>query len=78
VGGLTSDVLLSYADTPEQAEEFLTRPYTASLPQVRDGSVASVVGTDVIAAVSPPTALSLPWGLDAYVEELSAAAQNAR
>lgn len=78
VGGLTSDVLLSYADTPEQAEQFLTRPYTASLPQVRDGAVASVVGTDVVAAVSPPTALSLPWGLDAYVEELSAAAQNAR
>jgi iron complex transport system substrate-binding protein len=78
VGGLTSDVLLSYADTPEQAEEFLAKPYAATLPQVDAGAVASIVGTDVVASVSPPTALSLPWGLDTYVEELSAAAQNAR
>lgn len=77
VGGLESDVLLSYADTPELAEEFLAKPYAQTLPQVQQGAVASVVGQDVVAAVSPPTALSLPWGLDTYVEELSEAALSA-
>jgi iron complex transport system substrate-binding protein len=37
--------------------------------------VAEVNGTELIAAVSPPTALSLTWGLDDYVEALSAAAK---
>jgi iron complex transport system substrate-binding protein len=31
------------------------------------------VGTQYIAAVSPPTALSLPWGLDQLVDALAAA-----
>ena len=76
VGELDSDVLLSYSDTEEQAAEFLEQPYTRTLPQVQQGAVASVVGSDVIAAVSPPTILSLPWGLDTYVAELSEAASN--
>lgn len=76
VGDLESDVLLSYADTEEQAAAFLEQPYTRTLPQVEQGTVASVVGSDVIAAVSPPTILSLPWGLDTYVAELSEAAAN--
>jgi len=77
VGGLTSDVLLSYSDTPEAAEAFLAKPYAATLPQVSSGAVASIVGTDVVASVSPPTALSLTYGLDTYVEELSQAVADA-
>ena len=77
VGNLESDVLLSYSDTEEQAAAFLEQPYTRTLPQVEQGTVASVVGPDVIAAVSPPTLLSLPWGLDSYVDELAEAAANA-
>jgi iron complex transport system substrate-binding protein len=38
--------------------------------------VASVVGSQLIASVSPPTALSLTWGLDDYVAELSQAAEQ--
>ena len=76
VGNLESDVLLSYSDTEEQAAAFLQQPYTRTLPQVEQGTVASVVGPDVIAAVSPPTILSLPWGLDTYVDELAEAAAN--
>jgi iron complex transport system substrate-binding protein len=45
--------------------------------QVRDGTVAQITGTEFISAVSPPTALSLPWGLDEYVSVLSAAAEAA-
>lgn len=77
VGGLTSDVLLSCSDTPEAAEAFLTKPYATTLPQVQSGAVASIVGTDVVAVVSPPTALSLTYGLDTYVEQLSQAVENA-
>ncbi|WP_380167946.1 ABC transporter substrate-binding protein [Jannaschia sp. R86511] len=77
VGGLTSDVLLSYSDTPEAAEAFLAKPYAATLPQVQAGAVASIEGQALVSSVSPPTALSLTYGLDTYVEELSAAVANA-
>lgn len=77
VGGLTSDVLLSYSDTPEAAQAFLAKPYVATLPQVQSGAVASIEGQALVSSVSPPTALSLSYGLDTYVEELSQAVANA-
>ncbi len=77
VGGLTSDVLLSYSDTPDAAAETLAKPYFASLPQVQSGAVASIEGQALVSSVSPPTALSLSYGLDTYVEELSQAVANA-
>jgi iron complex transport system substrate-binding protein len=72
---LTSDILVSYADTEDQSAAFLGSDRGQLMPQVQDGRVAEVVGTEFIAAVSPPTALSLTWGLDEYVEALAAAAQ---
>ncbi|HEU5084755.1 MAG TPA: ABC transporter substrate-binding protein [Acidimicrobiales bacterium] len=72
---LTSDILVAYADTPDQMDAFLASPSARSMAQVRDGRVAPVVGTELIAAVSPPTALSLTWGLDEYVEILAGAAR---
>lgn len=74
---LTSDVLVSYADTPEMSQAFLVSEHGALMQQVIDGTVAEVTGTAFIASVSPPTALSLTWGLDDYVELLSAAALKA-
>ena len=41
---------------------------------MRNRAVAELTGTDFIASVSPPTALSLTWGLDEYVALLAAAA----
>jgi iron complex transport system substrate-binding protein len=75
LGELTSDVLVSYADTEEASEAFLSSPAAQTMPQVRAGTVAEVIGTEFIAAVSPPTALSLTWGLDEYVAILAEAAQ---
>lgn len=72
---LTSDILVAYADTPEEMEAFLTSDHGKLLPQVRAGTVAQVIGTEFIASVSPPTALSLTWGLETYVALLSAAAK---
>ena len=74
---LDSDVLVSYADTQESSRAFLESPQAQLMEQVRAGAVAEVVGTELIAAVSPPTALSLTWGLERYVAELSEAAQAA-
>ena len=72
---LDSDVLVAYADTAASAKAFLGSPEARLMEQVRSGAVASVVGTEAIAAVSPPTALSLTWGLDGYVEQLARAAR---
>lgn len=74
LGELGSDILVSYADTKEQAAEFLAAPEAQLMGQVRAGTVAQVTGSDLIAAVSPPTALSLTWGLEDYVDLLAAAA----
>ncbi|MCU1431978.1 MAG: iron transporter, substrate binding protein [Actinotalea sp.] len=70
---LQSDVLVAYGTTQEQLDAFLTAPYAAVMPQVADGAVAGLVGEELIASVSPPTALSLPWGLDETVEQLAVA-----
>jgi len=72
---LETDVVLSYNDTPEAADAFLTAPQTSVIPAVAGGNVAQLVGTTNIAAVSPPTALSFDWVLDELVDQLAAAAK---
>ncbi|MBU4214047.1 MAG: ABC transporter substrate-binding protein, partial [Actinobacteria bacterium] len=74
---LDADIVVDYADTQEQADAFLTSSATAAIPAVHRGSVAQVVGAQYVAAVSPPTALSLTWGLDDLVAALSAASAKA-
>lgn len=74
---LESDLVLSYHDTQEEADAFLDSAPIGAIPAVSRGQVAQVVGTELIAAVSPPTALSLTYGLDELVASLSAAAQPA-
>lgn len=71
---LTSDVLLVYADSQAGIDEFLASDAAALMPQVASGGVAAVVGTEFIASVSPPTALSLTWGLEDYVAIVAEAA----
>lgn len=75
---LESDVLVAYGSTEEELQAFLDAPYTQVMPQVQSGAVARLVGTELIASVSPPTALSLPWGLDEAVTQLAAAAAVAQ
>ncbi len=73
---LESDILVSFADTQELSDQFLASDPATLLPQVAADTVAEVVGKDFIASVSPPTALSLTWGLDEYVDILAAAAER--
>ena len=72
---LASDLVISYHDTQEEADAFLGSATMQAIPAVARGQVAQVVGTELIAAVSPPTALSLTYGLDELVASLSGAAQ---
>lgn len=70
---LDSDIVVSYQDTAEGATTFSETPAIQAIPAVGRGQIAEVTGSDQIAAVSPPTALSLTWGLDSLVDSLAAA-----
>ncbi len=70
---LVSDVLLIYSVSDESLRSTLERPSIKSLPQIKHGGQASIVGEPLVAAGSPPTALSLTWALDDYLTSLSAA-----
>jgi len=71
---LRSDVLVSYSPSRQRAHEVLSSETLQVMPQVKNRAVASIAGEEYVASVSPPTALSLTWGLDEYVAQLSAAA----
>ncbi|MEX1079074.1 MAG: iron-siderophore ABC transporter substrate-binding protein [Homoserinimonas sp.] len=71
---LESDIVVAFANTQEEAGTFLAQSYAQTIPAVKAGAVASVSGVELVAAVSPPTALSLTWGIDEYVAELAEAA----
>ncbi|MGM0384984.1 MAG: iron-siderophore ABC transporter substrate-binding protein [Actinomycetota bacterium] len=73
---LDADLLVTFASTEEEAEAFLAQSYAQAIPAVAEGAVATVIGDQLISAISPPNALSLPWGLDEYVAVLSEAATN--
>jgi iron complex transport system substrate-binding protein len=73
---LTSDVLLVYHDSEEAQADFADRPGIDTMEQVRQDRVAEVTGQAVVSSVSPPTALSLTYSLDEYVDALSEAASN--
>ena len=77
VDRLTSDVLLSYVPSQARADEIAADPAFQGMQQIQDDTVASVVGESYVSAVSPPTALSLTWGLDAFVKALEPAAEKA-
>lgn len=70
---LDADILVSYASTETDVETFLSQSYAQAIPAVQDGAVAHVTGDQLVAAMSPPTALSIHWGLEEYVEAISAA-----
>lgn len=75
---LTSDILITYYETQEASDEFFAKPYVQNQPQYKKGAFASLVGIENVAAMSPPSALSLRWGYPHYAEIIAAAARNAR
>lgn len=75
---LTSDILITYYETQEASDEFFAKPYVQNQPQFKKGAFAWLVGIENVAAMSPPSALSLRWGYPHYAEIIAAAARNAR
>ncbi|WP_261818647.1 iron-siderophore ABC transporter substrate-binding protein [Nocardioides sp. OK12] len=73
VDRLESDVLLSYAATQERADEIAEDPTYQTMEQFQEGHVATVAGEAVVSSVSPPTALSLTYSLDTFVDALAGA-----
>ena len=74
---LTSDILISYFETPQTDATFFANPLVALQPQVKQGAVAHVIGAERINAVSPPTALSIKWGFPQYINRIAEAARAA-
>ena len=74
VDKLTSDVLVSYVPSEERARQIEQDPAYQAMEQFQEDRVANVVGESNISAVSPPTALSLTWGLDEVVDSLASVA----
>ncbi|TBN56830.1 iron-siderophore ABC transporter substrate-binding protein [Glaciihabitans arcticus] len=68
---IDAEVVVAYADTQAEADTFVTA--RNAIPAVKAGNLATVVGTEYISAVSPPTALSLTWGLDELIAALEKA-----
>lgn len=73
VDKLTSDVLLSYVADEKRAQEIADDPTYNTMEQFADGRVATVAGEAIVSSVSPPTALSLTYSLDTFVEALAEA-----
>lgn len=74
---LTSDILISYFETPETDTAFFANALVALQPQVKSGAVAHVIGAELINSISPPTALSIKWGFPQYIKLIADAARAA-
>ena len=74
---IKSDILVTFAEEQAMLDDFMGKPFIQNLPQYKADAIAALVGTEKVAAVSPPTALSLRWGLAGYVDVLATAARNA-
>lgn len=70
---LTSDVLVSYFETPQTDAAFFGNSVIALAPQVTKGAVARIIGAELINSVSPPSALSLKWGYPQYIKLIAEA-----
>lgn len=73
---LDADLIISYHSTQEEADAFLAKPELQAIPAVAEGRVAQVVGNEYISSVSPPTALSVEWGMPDLIETMSAALER--
>ncbi|MEO6012424.1 MAG: iron-siderophore ABC transporter substrate-binding protein [Devosia sp.] len=73
---LNPDILITYFENDQQNADFLSKPGVAGSPVVTKGAIAAIIGQEFVYSVSPPTGLSLKWGLDKYLALLAAAADK--
>lgn len=72
---LEADIFITYYEDQTALDEWLATPQAQNYPPIVNGGLAALVGTENVASVSPPSILSLRWGLPRYLEILSAAAR---
>ena len=63
--------------TDQQQADFISKPGVADSAVVSKGAVAPIIGQEFVYSVSPPTGLSLKWGLSRYLDLLAKAAEKA-
>lgn len=71
---LKGDIFVTFYEEQAALDEWLAKPYVRNYPPIANGGLAALVGTERVAAVSPPSILSLRWGLPAYLDVLQSAA----
>ncbi len=74
---LKGDIFVTFYEEQSALDEWLAKPYAQNYPVIANGGLAALVGIEQVAAVSPPSALSLRWGFGTYADVLAAAARNA-
>nr|WP_295885168.1 iron-siderophore ABC transporter substrate-binding protein [uncultured Devosia sp.] len=72
---LKADIFITYYEEQAALDEWLATPQAQTYPPIAEGGLAALVGTENVAAVSPPSILSLRWGVPRYLEVLGAAAK---
>ena len=75
---LKGDIFVTYFEEQSALDTWLVTPQASTYPPVVNGGLAALVGTENVAAVSPPSALSLRWGFPNYLKVLSGAAKNVK
>lgn len=73
---LNPDILITYFENDQQNADFLAKPGVATSAVVQKGAIAAIIGQEFVYSVSPPTGLSLKWGLDNFLSLLAAAADK--
>jgi len=74
---LNPDILITYFENDKQQTDFISKPGVAESSVVSKGALAPIIGQEFVYSVSPPTGLSLKWGLSKYLDLLAKAAENA-
>lgn len=73
---LKGDIFVTYYEEQSALDEWLAKSYVANYPPIANGGLAALVGTENVAAVSPPSVLSLHWGFPTYLDALATAAEK--
>lgn len=64
--------------TPDRLAELQKDSLKGRIPAIANGAVAFVGDSNAMAASTNPGPLSLPWGIDKYVELIADAADKAK
>lgn len=75
---LEGDIFVTFYEEQQALDDWLATPQASTYPPIVNGGLAALVGTENVAAVSPPSALSLRWGFPTYLGVLADAANNVK